>query len=91
VAIFIGYRISKSRIDLLVVAADCTGHGVPGAFMSMLGTSFLNEIVAKLDVVHSEDVLNLLRENVITTLSQGFKNEEEEETKRWNGYGTGIN
>ena len=66
---------------LLVVAADCTGHGVPGAFMSMLGTSFLNEIVAKLDVVHAEDVLNLLRENVITTLSQGIKSEEEEKQK----------
>jgi serine phosphatase RsbU (regulator of sigma subunit) len=66
---------------LLVVAADCTGHGVPGAFMSMLGTSFLNEIVAKLDVVHSEDVLNLLRENVITTLNQGVKGKEEERQK----------
>ena len=66
---------------LVVVAADCTGHGVPGAFMSMLGTSFLNEIVAKLDVVHSDDVLNLLRENVIKTLNQGTKGREEERQK----------
>lgn len=66
---------------LIVVAADCTGHGVPGAFMSMLGTSFLNEIVAKLDVSHSEVVLNQLRENVIKTLNQGSKELGKEEQK----------
>jgi PAS domain S-box-containing protein len=31
----------------LIAAVDCTGHGVPGAFMSMLGTAFLNEITSK--------------------------------------------
>jgi serine phosphatase RsbU (regulator of sigma subunit) len=62
---------------LIAIAADCTGHGVPGAFMSMLGTSFLNEIVAKLDVNHSDSILNRLREYVINTLSQGVKDEED--------------
>ncbi len=66
---------------LIVVAADCTGHGVPGAFMSMLGTSFLNEIVAKLDVNHSDSILNQLREYVINTLSQGIKEGKEDERK----------
>jgi serine phosphatase RsbU (regulator of sigma subunit) len=66
---------------MIVVAADCTGHGVPGAFMSMLGTSFLNEIVGKLDVNHSDSILNLLREYVINTLSQGVKEGEKDERR----------
>jgi serine phosphatase RsbU (regulator of sigma subunit) len=39
------YWIKKIDHFLFLAAADCTGHGVPGAFMSMLGISFLNEIV----------------------------------------------
>ncbi|MFO7862802.1 MAG: SpoIIE family protein phosphatase [Salinivirgaceae bacterium] len=74
------YHFEKFK-RLIVVAADCTGHGVPGAFMSMLGTSFLNEIVAKVDTSHSEDILNLLRENVIRTLSQGNKEGDDEGQK----------
>ncbi len=66
---------------IIFIAADCTGHGVPGAFMSMLGTSFLNEIVAKLDVNHSDSILNLLREYVINTLSQGLKEGDKDERK----------
>ncbi|MFA5647018.1 MAG: SpoIIE family protein phosphatase [Bacteroidales bacterium] len=66
---------------LIFIAADCTGHGVPGAFMSMLGTSFLNEIVAKLDVNHSDSILNLLRNDVINTLSQGLKEGDRDERK----------
>lgn len=41
------YWISKFKNNVIVAAADCTGHGVPGAFMSMLGISFLNQIVSK--------------------------------------------
>jgi len=74
------YHFEKQN-RLIVVAADCTGHGVPGAFMSMLGTSFLNEIVSKLDVIQSDVILNLLRENVIKTLSQGMKEDSKEEQK----------
>ncbi len=66
---------------IIAVAADCTGHGVPGAFMSMLGTSFLNEIVGKLDVNHSDYILNLLRDYVIKTLSQGVKEGEKDERR----------
>ena len=66
---------------LIFIAADCTGHGVPGAFMSMLGTSFLNEIVAKLDINHADSILNLLRQYVISTLSQGLREGDREERK----------
>ncbi|PLX12526.1 MAG: hypothetical protein C0594_02310, partial [Marinilabiliales bacterium] len=55
---------------LVVTAADCTGHGVPGAFMSMLGVSFLNEIVRKKEVTDAASVLNNLRSSVIEALKQ---------------------
>jgi serine phosphatase RsbU (regulator of sigma subunit)/ligand-binding sensor domain-containing protein len=55
---------------VVATAADCTGHGVPGAFMSMLGVSFLNEIVKQQDITESDEILNRLRHKVKTTLGQ---------------------
>lgn len=54
----------------IFAVADCTGHGVPGAFMSMLGISFLNEIVRKKEVTNAGLVLDHLRDNVIEALKQ---------------------
>lgn len=48
--------------------ADCTGHGVPGALMSMLGITFLNEIVANQKIYNVCEILNALRANVISTM-----------------------
>lgn len=50
--------------------ADCTGHGVPGAFMSILGISTLNEIVNRHQIVNPAKILDLLRDRVIEALSQ---------------------
>ncbi|MBU0765634.1 MAG: tetratricopeptide repeat protein, partial [Bacteroidetes bacterium] len=55
---------------LVVAVADCTGHGVPGAFMSMLGISFLNEIVRKDEITDAAQILSRLRESVIENLRQ---------------------
>ncbi len=55
---------------LLVAVADCTGHGVPGAFMSMLGTSYLNEIFAQSDFTSTSEVLGKLRSYIIKSLHQ---------------------
>jgi tetratricopeptide (TPR) repeat protein len=52
------------------VAADCTGHGVPGAFMSMLGISFFNEIVVENNITEPSVILNKLREKIIKALEQ---------------------
>ncbi len=60
----------------IIVAADCTGHGVPGAFMSMLGIAFLNEIVNKEAIVKPDMILNRLREQVIKQLHQTGKEGE---------------
>jgi serine phosphatase RsbU (regulator of sigma subunit) len=54
----------------IVTAADCTGHGVPGAFMSMLGMAFLNEIVNNTDKPSTDLILNELRKNVKSALRQ---------------------
>ncbi|MBI5538900.1 MAG: tetratricopeptide repeat protein [Bacteroidia bacterium] len=61
-----------TRIDkwLIVTVADCTGHGVPGAFMSMLGISFLNEIVRKKEITQASQVLDQLRGSIIDALKQ---------------------
>jgi serine phosphatase RsbU (regulator of sigma subunit) len=57
--------------NLCVIAAvDCTGHGVPGAFMSMLGSAFLNEIVNKEYITHPGVILRRLRKEVIRSLHQ---------------------
>ena len=53
-----------------MIAADCTGHGVPGALMSMLGISALNEIVVRNGERKSADVMNKLREEVKKLLHQ---------------------
>jgi serine phosphatase RsbU (regulator of sigma subunit) len=55
---------------LIVTVADCTGHGVPGAFMSMLGVSFLNEIVRKKEITKAGEVLDHLRKSIIEALKQ---------------------
>ena len=50
-------------------AVDCTGHGVPGAVMSMLGISFLNEIVSQ-ELLCPSEILNRLRDKVVKELRQ---------------------
>jgi len=55
----------------IVVAADCTGHGVPGAFLSLLGISFLDKIVLnKQKNIIAADILNVLREDIKAALHQ---------------------
>lgn len=57
-----------------MAVADCTGHGVPGAFLTMLGTTFLNEIIALNEDATPAFILDRLRMRIIKALSQS--NEE---------------
>ncbi len=59
------YWITKIDNKIIATAADCTGHGVPGGFMSMLGMSFLNELVNRLGITEPDKILNALRENIL--------------------------
>jgi serine phosphatase RsbU (regulator of sigma subunit) len=56
--------------SVIFTAADCTGHGVPGAFMSMLGITYLNEIVHGKKKLQPNLILNELRTHVKTALKQ---------------------
>lgn len=67
------YWSTKKNNKIVIAAADCTGHGVPGAFMSMLGVSFLNEIVNKKNVLSAGEILSDLRNHVKDTLGQTGK------------------
>jgi serine phosphatase RsbU (regulator of sigma subunit) len=64
------YWFSKRGDKLIIVAGDCTGHGVPGALMSMLGISFLEEIVNRRGITESGQILNELREEIQRALHQ---------------------
>ena len=64
------YWATKKDDIVVVAAADCTGHGVPGAFMSMLGTAYLNEIVNGSDIFEPDIILNQLKIKVIDALKQ---------------------
>jgi len=64
------YWIKQVDEKIFIAAADCTGHGVPGALMSMLGITFLNEIINKDPNIHANEILNELRIHIISSLRQ---------------------
>jgi serine phosphatase RsbU (regulator of sigma subunit) len=64
------YWMTKKGERLYIVAADCTGHGVPGAFMSLLGMSFLDEIIDKDLAPRADVILSELRLHVTDSLKQ---------------------
>ncbi len=55
---------------IILAAVDCTGHGVPGAFMSMIGNTFLNQIVNENRVFMPDEILNQLDLNIQKALKQ---------------------
>jgi len=57
-------------------AVDCTGHGVPGALLTMLGTAFLNEITAGVECLSPNEILNGLRTKIISELGQSGREGE---------------
>ena len=64
------YWLKQVEGKVLLAAADCTGHGVPGAFMSIMGISFLNEIANNKNINTAAAVLDKLRHDVIMALNQ---------------------
>jgi len=70
------YWMTQKDHFTVFVAADCTGHGIPGAFMSMLGISFLNDIVGNMENLQANLILEQLRLQVIISLHQTGKEGE---------------
>ncbi len=54
------YWLTKKKSKIFIVAADCTGHGVPGAFMSMIGVELLNKIILDQGIQQPSEILKIL-------------------------------
>lgn len=65
-----------SKEYILMAVADCTGHGVPGAFMSLLGSNFLHQSAVEKEVNSPAEALDFLNQKIITTLNHGYSEEE---------------
>ncbi len=74
------YWIKQVHQFIILVAADCTGHGIPGALMSMLGMSYLNEIVQRREITKPGQVLDELRDQVKRTLRQHGQPDESKDS-----------
>jgi serine phosphatase RsbU (regulator of sigma subunit) len=64
-------RIDNDRF--ILVCADSTGHGVPGAFMSMIGSTLLQDIVTRKMVTQPSEILRLLDRQIFSTLNQNVE------------------
>jgi serine phosphatase RsbU (regulator of sigma subunit) len=64
------YWLHRHDDKVLIAIADCTGHGVPGGFMTMLGTSFLKEIVEKKGILHPAQILTEMHKLIFESLNQ---------------------
>ncbi|WP_345369151.1 7TM diverse intracellular signaling domain-containing protein [Algivirga pacifica] len=64
------YFVEEVDDKLIIVASDCTGHGVPGAFMSFIGIQSLTEIILKDNITSPELILEELHEHVYNSLRQ---------------------
>ncbi|HSH50538.1 MAG TPA: tetratricopeptide repeat protein [Bacteroidales bacterium] len=66
------FWVTEKQNKIIIAVADCTGHGVPGAFMSMLGVAYLNEIVNNSSKTMPNLILNRLRNFIIRSLHQEY-------------------
>jgi serine phosphatase RsbU (regulator of sigma subunit) len=64
------FWITEKEGNIILTAADCTGHGVPGAFMSLLGITYLNEITSGRSILTAGEILDQLRQSIIKALDQ---------------------
>ena len=64
------YWIYEKDNVIFYATGDCTGHGVPGGFMTMLGISFLDDIIEVKQIKKPAEILNLMRDKIIGTLKQ---------------------
>ena len=68
------YWFDKLEDDkFILVCADSTGHGVPGAFMSMIGSTLLQDIVTRKRISKPSEILNLLDKQIFSTLNQNVE------------------
>jgi len=73
------YWVSQNDNITYFAVGDCTGHGVPGGFMSMLGVSLLNEVVSRTNSGTPAKILWNLRDMIIKALNQTGKDEDSQD------------
>jgi tetratricopeptide (TPR) repeat protein len=74
-----GHKSKSNKV--FWAAADCTGHGVPGAFMTMIGTSLLNEIIIEKEIEDTNLILDELRNSIIATMNKNISVESDEKIR----------
>ena len=79
------YWLGKADQYTFIALADCTGHGVPGAFMSMIGISLLNEIINVKKIINPEEILDELNLCIINSLNSDFNNTNDPYNKLTDG------
>ena len=70
------YWLAESENKSLFAAVDCTGHGVPGAFMSIVGYNLLDKIVGEYGITSADKILNELNKGVSLSLRQGIDSDK---------------
>ncbi len=75
------YWVTEKNSEIIIVAADCTGHGVPGAMMSMLSMALFNEIVNDDNLAEPNQIVDKLRDLVIKSLNKNVNMDLEENQK----------
>lgn len=71
------YWFAEKNGKKIIAAVDCTGHGVPGAFMSMIGHNLLNQIVIENNVTDAAGILNQLNDAIVSALKQDAGSKQE--------------
>jgi serine phosphatase RsbU (regulator of sigma subunit) len=74
------YYAFSTKQKICIAAGDCTGHGVPGALMSILGISFLNEILQADLNMNANRILNRMREKIMKALNQTGRGHETQDS-----------
>ena len=65
------YWMVEKEDDIYIAVADCTGHGVPGAILSIICANILDTVVVQMDITDTAEILNTVRDKVITYLTKG--------------------
>jgi serine phosphatase RsbU (regulator of sigma subunit) len=76
------YWFTQKADKLFIACVDCTGHGVPGAFMSMIGNAFLNEIVNEKNISEPAAILEMLHERISYALKQNEQERNQNQSER---------
>ncbi|MBL4752209.1 MAG: tetratricopeptide repeat protein, partial [Flavobacteriales bacterium] len=68
------YWFSQQNGKSIIAIVDCTGHGVPGAFLSMIGNTLMNEIIIEKQIIDPAVILGKLHSSILNSFQHGDEN-----------------